>query len=114
MALRSMTAYGRAHFNEGGVQLIVELQSVNRKHLEIMALLPPELACFEVDIKKWIAAALSRGQITLRVTAIFESETPIVLRPNLTQARQLKLAWEAIAQALSLPLDDSLKMKLIA
>jgi uncharacterized protein (TIGR00255 family) len=114
MTLRSMTAYGRALLSERGVRIVVELQSVNRKHLEFHVHLPTELFCFEIDVKKWLSNLTSRGQLNLRVEVLFENEAPIALRPNLTHAAQLKNAWEAIAKALEVSLDDSQKIQLIS
>lgn len=111
--LRSMTAYGRSSLKLDTLQLTVEVQSVNRKYLEINVTLPSELAHFEIDIKKWIAASLTRGAVTVRISAYFENTTPFIVRPNLPLARQLKTAWEQIADDLQLN-DNGFNLSLIS
>lgn len=100
--LRSMTAYGRHSLSTPLGQFTVEIQSVNRKHLEINTLLPKELMRFDPDIRKIIGIAVVRGQVTVKLTAYFEKVMPITVMPNLPLVRQLKAAWDAIAKDLSL------------
>lgn len=104
--LKSMTAYGRATVVAPLGRFSVELQSVNRKHLEINTFLPSELIRYDGDIKKWIAEAIGRGQVSVRVSAAFEQNCPLKVMPNLALAKQVKSAWEALAQDLGLSLDS--------
>jgi len=97
-----MTAYGRGIFNGPIGQFVVEIQSVNRKHLEIQAILPRELSHFDVELKKWLAAFVTRGQVTVKVYAAFQGPVPFVVRPNLPLARQIKEAWDQIAHELEI------------
>lgn len=96
--LRSMTAYGRAVSHNSVGRFVIEIQSVNRKFLEISVQLPPELSSFELEMKKWILPFLHRGQVSVKVSAFFEEAVPLVVRPNLALAHQLKEAWEIIAK----------------
>ncbi len=67
----SMTGFGK-----GGVQLpdgggfFVEINSVNRKQLEIRLSLPPELLEFETQIRKWIGGVVTRGAVQVRVSSV--------------------------------------------
>jgi uncharacterized protein (TIGR00255 family) len=100
--LRSMTAYGRSsHVSKLG-RLGVEIQSVNRKHLEIHPVLPKEFFRFDADIKKLIGQHVGRGQITVKISVQFEREAPISIIPNIPLAKQIKAAWEQIALELEL------------
>src|SRR5580704_565523 len=94
--LKSMTAFGRACLVTSLGRFVVEIQSVNRKHLEISTFLPKELIRFDPDLKNWVAALVSRGQIILKLTAVFEKESPLAVRPNLALARQYKNAWDQV------------------
>lgn len=100
--LKSMTAYGRTSLQTSLGRFVVEIQSVNRKHLEVNTFLPKELTRFESDIRKLIANNISRGQVTLKLFAYFDRATPIVVTPNLPLARQLKSAWQTVASDLGL------------
>ena len=100
MGLKSMTGYGRALLREEGVECLVEILSVNRKHLDINLVLPRHLARFDPEIRKAVAAALIRGHVTVRVAVVFMGESPWLVRPNVALAKQLYQGWKEIAQAL--------------
>lgn len=104
--LKSMTAYGRASINTKVGHFVVEIQSVNRKFLEVNVFLPRELNQFDIELKKWLLPHLARGQITVKVNVAFEGAVPFVVRPNLPLARQLKAAWDEIAKELNLDIDE--------
>ncbi len=112
--LRSMTAYGRAALAVPLGHFVVELSSVNRRHLEIICHCPPELLSFDVDLKKWIAAAVSRGAINVKLFVQLTKSSVVTLKPNLVLARQLKDAWDAISQDLELPKENGFKLEMLA
>lgn len=101
--LRSMTAYVYNSFSLTFGTLVVELQSVNRKHLEVNCCLPRELAPLEGDFKKKIAERVIRGALTLRMYLQMNRESPLAVTPNIPLAMEFKKAWEKIAEALVLP-----------
>jgi uncharacterized protein (TIGR00255 family) len=100
--LKSMTAFGRASTENSIGHFTAEIQSVNRKYLEINCYLPKELVRFEADIRQWVGGCVSRGQINLRVFAFFEKASPLVVKPNLGLCKQVKMAWEQIGKELGL------------
>jgi uncharacterized protein (TIGR00255 family) len=111
--LKSMTAYGRAsHLSPIG-RFVVEIQSVNRKFLEINVLLPKELLRFDNEIKKLIGTKIFRGQVSVKISAYFDQNTPLVVAPNLALARQIKGAWDAIAEDLRLPNGDRFSLEML-
>jgi uncharacterized protein (TIGR00255 family) len=101
--LKSMTAYARSSFKSEIGELVVELQSVNRKFLEIAVSVPKEFSCFEINLKKWLSPFVSRGQVSLKVFVSYENISPIIVNPNLPLARQIKHAWDQIEKELNLP-----------
>ncbi|MEI8125156.1 MAG: YicC/YloC family endoribonuclease [Parachlamydiaceae bacterium] len=112
---KSMTAYGRASILSPLGRFSVELQSVNRKHLEINSFgIPKEFIRYDVDIKKWIAAVVARGQINVRISAIFEGESPLMIAPNLPLARQTRDAWLQIADHLDIKIDDKALLTILS
>lgn len=111
--LRSMTGYGKAELETELARYVVEIQSINRKHLDISTYLPRELGRFEQDLRKWIGQALSRGQITLKLRIDYKKQTPTTLKPQLLLASQLKDALDAINQHLGLPAQKWDAMQLV-
>jgi uncharacterized protein (TIGR00255 family) len=109
-----MTAYGRTSCSTSFGRLTVEIQSLNRRHLEIHTILPREWLGFDADIKEQVAQAVQRGQVTVTVSALFERESPVAVTPNLALVQQLKGAWEEIAKKLQMPLDAALALGLMA
>lgn len=99
---RSMTAYGRVFFSSPIADFSVEIQSVNRKFLDVNTLLPKDLLLYDTEIKKWVARQVSRGQINVKIFVSWKQIQPSLILPNLPLARQLKAAWERIAQDLQL------------
>ena len=64
MAIKSMTGFGSASAHTEGVRVIVELSSVNRKQLDVVVRLPPQLAAMEARVQKIIQEQISRGRIS--------------------------------------------------
>lgn len=99
--LKSMTAYGRGAVERTEGRAVVEIQSVNRKYFDLNLSLPKEFASFEADVRKWIGSAVSRGQISIRINASFNAILPVKIRPNIALAKEVKSAWDQIADELS-------------
>jgi len=68
MALKSMTGFGAGSARSEGVRVAVELNSVNRKQLEVALRLPSQLAAFDVQAQKIVQRTLSRGRVSGTVT----------------------------------------------
>ncbi len=112
--LSSMTAYGRACLVTAFGRLVVEVQSVNRRFLEVSVVLPPELAHFEMEIRRWIGNAVGRGQVMVRVQAFFEASAPLRAVPNLHLARQLCTVWQELGQAVGVTVEDADLIQILA
>jgi uncharacterized protein (TIGR00255 family) len=67
-----MTGFGAGTAKADGVQILVELSSVNRKQLDVALRLPPALAGFESRVQKIIRQTVSRG----RISGAVQLETP--------------------------------------
>lgn len=65
--MKSMTGYGHGQKHVGTVALTVEVQSVNRKQLDIQASLPAPLTPLEPEVAARVAARVSRGRIRVLV-----------------------------------------------
>lgn len=112
--LKSMTAYGRACSVSSIGHFTVEIQSVNRKHLEINTFLPKELLRFDADVKKWIAVRVGRGQVNVKISVTFDRVSPLVVTPNIALAKQIKSAWDAIALELQLPVEKGFTLSMLS
>jgi uncharacterized protein (TIGR00255 family) len=105
--LKSMTAFGRSSLISSLGKFIVEIQCVNRKHLEINCVLPREFTRFEVDIRNWIAKKVGRGQVNVKISIIAEKESPVAICPNLPLIKQYKQAWDIIHKELEIQSEES-------
>jgi len=61
--MRSMTGFGRAKAERGGLQVAAEVRSLNQRFLEIKLNLPRGWSEQETELRKLITGAVSRGRI---------------------------------------------------
>lgn len=104
--LNSMTAFGRATTVNSLGRFMAQIQSVNRRFLEISISLPRELAHFEMDVRRWVSEKIHRGQIHLRIEATFEKANPMLAVVDLALAQQTKLAWRELCDSLKMKVDE--------
>jgi uncharacterized protein (TIGR00255 family) len=71
--MQSMTGYGRGKTLSEAGAVVVEIQSVNKRQLEIILNLPVSLSSLESDIRSTIDRTVARG----RITVSFNLEHPI-------------------------------------
>jgi uncharacterized protein (TIGR00255 family) len=95
--LSSMTGFGRFVGDTPCGKLVVEIQSVNRKHLETSVQLPKEWSRFESEVRKWIGDQLSRGHVTVRVFLSSRADSLPSLLPDRTLLEALKKGWDQLA-----------------
>ena len=94
--MRSMTGFGRFSSKSPLGTLFVELQSVNRRYLEVAVSLPLEWSPFEMEVRKLISQKISRGAVSLRVSLSGEGLERRLPDPKILS--QLKKRWEEIAE----------------
>ena len=95
--LTSMTGFGRGASDAHWGRLVAEIQSVNRKYLEIFVSMPKEFSRFELEVRKWIGEVISRGQITVRIHLIPTVGAARGLLPDVAILREFKFGWEKIS-----------------
>lgn len=66
--IRSMTGFGRGHASDESASATVELQSTNKRHLDIYVHLPDPLPEAENDVRSRIKEAFVRGQFDVNVS----------------------------------------------
>lgn len=101
----SMTGFGRADATVEKGLLVVELQSVNRKHLDIVISLPKELSSFEVLVRKMLQKGLERGQVTARFFFSVEGYNGLS-EEDLHSLKHWKHQWEHVASALGVSKEE--------
>lgn len=65
--MRSMTGFGAASLDTGGVSLSAEVRTVNHKHLQIKLRLPGEFLELEGEVEALVKRRLDRGSVSLGV-----------------------------------------------
>lgn len=125
--MRSMTGFGCGTARDDRLEVVCELQSVNRKALEVSFILPREWAAFEHGAHERVRQRLERGKIqgAIKVQPLAGSGLSGVDRPAVTEvfndlravAADLDVPWQpdadlvarialAKSAASSLPSDD--------
>ena len=98
--IQSMTGFGKAIALLSIGKLAIEIQSVNRRFLEISVSLPQGLAHLEADIRREVTAKISRGFVTIRVHLSHSKEGGEISLPPVDRLRSLKESWESLADEL--------------
>lgn len=65
--MKSMTGFGAARARCGGVELSVEVRSVNQRHLDIKIAVPREYARWEADLRRLVSGEIGRGRVEVFV-----------------------------------------------
>lgn len=105
-----MTAYGRAEIKSPLGMITVEVQSLNRKFLDLAVLLPKEFSSFETKVRQQVSSRVKRGKVSVKVSVQYTGETPVSVKPNLPLARQIKDAWELMEKDLHIACEIDLNV----
>jgi len=100
--LRSMTGFSRQEVDSPIGRLSLEIQSLNRKYLEVTVSLPKELFRFELLIRKWVSEKIYRGSVFVRVSIIFEEHDLDKLLPDTEVLKRLLASWTKKAKQMQL------------
>ncbi|MEC7839465.1 MAG: YicC/YloC family endoribonuclease [Chlamydiota bacterium] len=111
---RSMTAYVYKTFATSFGLLTIEIQSLNRKHLDILTSLQAELSRYENEVRKKIGSKIHRGKVLVKIYLKTQGKSTLNISPNLELARQLKASFKQIADELDITCSDDALMKYIS
>lgn len=101
--VRSMTAFSRSSLSADAGLLTLEIQSLNRRHLEVHTNLPREFIEFDALIKKEVQKRLNRGKVQVFLSFLPHAESEgIEKQPNLSLAKEIKKGWDQIADHLEI------------
>ncbi len=70
----SMTGFGRSELKQNGLEVQVEIRSLNHRFLEVEIRAPKHVLAFEQEIKDLVRSHLSRGRVNVTIAAKGEEE----------------------------------------
>lgn len=80
--IRSMTGYGRAQLVEDGMNITLELKSVNHRYLEFNSRLPRNYGFLDEKLKSFFMEKVTRGKLECYVSIETIEEPDIVVEAN--------------------------------
>jgi uncharacterized protein (TIGR00255 family) len=110
--MKSMTAYGRASGDFSFGKLLIEIQSVNRKILDVLVNLPKDFFRFDILVRKWISAQIERGQVSVRVMLITQDKKANV-QARLSELKSLQKEWHHVASQLGFNPQESVNLSFL-
>ena len=75
----SMTGYGRGEYKEGGIELTVEIKTVNNRYLDVSVKSPRIFIAFEEVIRSTVREKLTRGHADVFISLSDKREKPRTL-----------------------------------
>lgn len=96
--IRSMTGFGRADFEVGGIRFEIEIRSVNNRYLDARAKLPRPLSSYEPVVKAAVQARLQRGKVDVTIVQSSSSVATMQLEVDRAAAQQYVLAAAELAE----------------
>jgi uncharacterized protein (TIGR00255 family) len=80
--MNSMTGYGRGQNVRGKAKVVVEVQSINKKQVDIVINLPSRFSFVEAELRSLFTQAIHRGRIVVNVSAdgIEKNQEPVLNR----------------------------------
>lgn len=98
----SMTGYGRAEYQNEGINLVVEIKTVNNRNFDLNLKTPRSFIALEDCIRKTVQSFVKRGRIDLFVTFSDTREKASNIEVNLDRAVSYFNASKEIAKKLGL------------
>lgn len=94
----SMTGFGRGESKEGGVELTVEIKTVNNRYLDVTVKSPRVLSAQEENIRALIRQKLTRGHADVFVSLTDKREREKQIRLDESAAKAYVAAAEKVAK----------------
>ena len=103
----SMTGYGKAEYVNEGVDLVVEIKTVNNRHFDFNAKMPRVFLPLESEVRKIVSTFVSRARIDLFVNFSDKRQINQDAIIDIEKAKSYYLASETIAKELGITNDLS-------
>ncbi len=105
--MKSMTGYGKVAKSRNGINIEVEIRSLNSKSLDVHTKMPLSLSDKDLEVRAMIAAGLERGKVDLTITLTTDAtEDNLRINEKLLQAYFKKMV--DISSQLGVQIDQSL------
>ncbi len=101
----SMTGYGRAEYQKDGINLVVEIKTVNNRNLDFNSKTPRLFLAFDDKIRKIVSSYILRGRVDMFINFSDAREKPVKLDLNLEKAKEYYKISNTIAENLGLDND---------
>lgn len=101
----SMTGYGKAEYAENGINLTVELRTVNNRNFDFNAKMPRAFISLEDKIRKTVSEYVKRARVDLFVNFSDTREKSVNLSVNLEKANEYYNVSKQIAEKLGIEND---------
>lgn len=85
--IKSMTGYGRAQEIIGGMDILVELRSVNHRYYEFSSRLPRMCGFLDEKLKSMLQGSISRGKVEANVSINYSEGKEAVIAVNKSIAK---------------------------
>ncbi len=80
--MKSMTGFGNSKISKHGIDLEIEIKSINARYLDQRLYLPRELMFYEESIRRTLPQFVSRGTIEIRISYTDHREPKLILDKN--------------------------------
>ena len=102
----SMTGYGKGEYREGGLELTVEIKSVNNRFLDLTIKSPRVFSAYEDTIRSKVRESISRGHVDVFVSYTDKRERNKNFYVDLGIAKAYEEAAKKLREALPEVKDD--------
>jgi len=103
--IKSMTGYGGAKGTAQGLELSIELKSVNNRFLDTSVRMPRAYLFAEESVKSAVQRHISRGKVDVFITIDSSQTQDVVVQVNEPLLRGYLAALQAISEQYGLPND---------
>jgi len=87
-SVRSMTGFGRARREEGLLEVVSEVRSVNHRFLDVSVRLPRLYSSFEPQVRRIISESIQRGKIDASISRVGGVSSVMDVNVDLDLARR--------------------------
>jgi uncharacterized protein (TIGR00255 family) len=98
--MRSMTGYGRAHWQRAGRSITVEIRAVNQRFLEVKLNMPREYLPWEADLRAAVQTDVARGKVDVSIFRGGADGGEVTVEANVPLAKAYVAAWQRLQHAL--------------
>lgn len=108
--LKSMTSFGKGVCDTEKGRFVIEVQSLNRKFLEVNVNFPKGYALLEPEIRKQVSKKIKRGKVNVYLSVDYHPSSTSLLSVNMALAEQLVNAYRGLKEKLGLSGEVDLSM----